>query len=183
MLDPSLARLRGLRSSDDEPRVLIAFGGGARAGLAWTLGRRIARRLPDVEVRVAGGFVDRPRQAPEQNLRWLPPSRGLGRELARTTVAVLAGGVTLYEACCLGVPTVALAVVPAQRPTVRAFATRGAAVDAGDPRTPERAVRSVLALLADDRRRATMARRARAQVDGRGVWRVAAALTALAAGR
>ncbi|MDE3155856.1 MAG: hypothetical protein KGN76_12180 [Acidobacteriota bacterium] len=182
VLDPALARLRSLRLSETEPRVLIALGGGARAGLAWRLGRRIARQLPDVEVRVAGGFVDRQRSAPEPNLRWLPPANGLGRELARTTVAVLAGGVTLYEACCLGVPVVALAVVPAQRPTIRAFAARGAAIDAGTSRTAGRAVELVLGLMHDARRRRAIGRRARAQVDGRGVWRVAAALSRLAAG-
>ena len=181
VIDPAIARLRGARLPVDEPRVLIALGGGAHASVAWNLGRRIARRLPDVQVRVAGGFVDRRRLAPEENLRWLPPSNGLSRELSRTTVAVLAGGVTLYEACCLGVPVVALAVVPAQRPTIRAFAARGAAIDAGSTRTTPRAIEAVLALLDDERRRRSMARRARAQVDGRGVWRVAAALTQLAA--
>jgi len=183
VLDPALAALRGRRRAPATPRVLIALGGGARAGLAWKLGRQIAGRRPDVDVRVAGGFVAAPPRTAMANLRWLPPADGLARELAASTVALVAGGVTLYEACCLGVPAVAAAVVDRQRPTIRAFAAQGAAIDAGSARRGARAVQAVLALLDDTGRRRTLGRRARARIDGRGIWRVAEALERLGARR
>ena len=43
-------------------------------------------------------------------------------------VAIVGGGMSLYEACAMGVPAAALPVVAAQTPTVRAFAQRGAAI-------------------------------------------------------
>ena len=48
---------------------------------------------------------------------------GLHDELARAGVAVVGGGVSLYEACAHGVAAVGVPVVAAQRPTVAAFVT------------------------------------------------------------
>jgi len=47
--------------------------------------------------------------------------------LAQATVAVVAGGTTLYEACALGTPVVAVPVVPGQATTVRRFVRAGLA--------------------------------------------------------
>lgn len=180
IVDPGLLRLRGRRPAPARPCVLVALGGGARAGLAWALGRRIAVARPDVDVRVAGGFVAARRRTSLPNLYWLAATDGLAHPLANATVALVAGGVTLYETCCLGVPAVATAVVPAQRPTIAAFAARHAIVDGGSTRNRTRAVRGVLALLEDAPRRDALGRRASREIDGRGVWRVAAALERLA---
>ena len=62
----------------------------------------------------------------------------MSADLAACDVAVVAGGVTLYEACAVGVPVVALAVVAAQRPAIADFAVRGAAIDAGALMDPSR---------------------------------------------
>jgi len=75
------------------------------------------------------------------------------------TVAVVGGGVSLYEAAALGVPAVGVPVVPAQTPTVRAFARRGAAVAVPFKASGHRAASEVVALLDDPHRRAAMARR------------------------
>ena len=95
---------------------------------------------------------------------------------------------TLYEAALLGVPTVALAVVAAQMPTIRAFERVGASIAAGclargdraaAERTRAKAVQAVEALLADEEKRRAMAVQGQQQVDGRGALRVAAALKRL----
>ena len=62
---------------------------------------------------------------------WIDVQDGLAEQLSVASVAVVAGGVTLYEACALGVPVVAVALNAAQHVTIRAVARRGAAVDAG----------------------------------------------------
>ena len=121
-------------------------------------------------------------------MRLLESPSWLRSELARVDVAVLAGGVTLYEAALLGVPSVALAVVPAQMPTIRAFERVGASIAAGclpsrdraaAERTRAKAVQAVSALLADEEKRRAMAVQGQQQVDGRGALRVAAALKRL----
>ncbi len=177
---------------EEHPRLVISLGGGKRAGLAWRLGCSAARAYPDVQVIVAGGFTRgvRPARATLPNLRPLRAPQWLRLELARASVAILAGGVTLYEAAALGVPAVALAVVPAQRPTIAAFARLGAACAAGSASAEQpggiskviaQVAREMDGLLADDRMRERMAAAGRAAIDGLGGQRVAAALHELIA--
>ncbi len=93
--------------------------------------------------------------------------------MSSASVAVLAGGVTLYEACALGVPAVAIALNQVQHATIRAIAQRGAAVDAGlvhsgAGRTIARVAREVDRLLRDPALRRRMAAAGRRLVDARG---------------
>ena len=104
------------------PRVLVALGGGSHVkGVAQHLADAIYAVCPRAEILVASGF-SRGRRKPLRHARWLSTTDGLASALRECDVAVVAGGVTLYEACALGVPAVGLAVVPAQRRAIRAFA-------------------------------------------------------------
>jgi spore coat polysaccharide biosynthesis predicted glycosyltransferase SpsG len=116
---------------------------------------------------------------------WLGPLPSLARELRACDVAIVAGGVTLYEACALGVPAVAVPVVAAQRATVEGFAARGAVLAAP---LASAARGASVGLVADHVAtlvsRPDLARRqarvAGAIVDGKGATRVARALAWLA---
>jgi len=163
----------------DAGTVLIALGGGPRRQAARRLARMIATRHPQVSIRVAGGFAALRRTAADSRIVWLPPQRGLARELARADVAVVGGGVTLYEACAAGTPAVGVAVVPAQRPTICGFARLGAIRDGGSPSHVRRAAAEVTRLIEQSALRARVAREARALVDGDGARRVAAAVIRL----
>jgi len=185
LLDRRVTRARAARSRrarSRRPRILIALGGGSQLGpIVRPLVRAILRAVPSAVIRVAAGFSCRTGRLPGGAV-WVRPSGGLTRELAACDAAIVAGGVTLYEACAIGVPAAALAVVPAQRRAIRAFARRGAVIDAGSTfvasDAPERTARAVVRLLEEDeaRRRAAAARRL---VDGRGALRVAARLRQL----
>lgn len=168
----------------DPQRVVIALGGGERRQVAARLASMIALRAPGAEVLVAGGFVEAARGSRERDHRVVDPS-ALGPALASATVAVVGGGVTLYEAAALRVPTVALAVVPSQRPTVEAFAERGAAVDGGllasGSSALDRPCRAAIRLLRDAAARGRLERRAGALVDADGARRVASAIRRLLA--
>lgn len=166
------------------PRVLVALGGGSHVkGVAQHLADAIHAACPRAEILVASGF-SRGRRKPLRHGRWLSTTDGLASALRECDVAVVAGGVTLYEACALGVPAVGLAVVPAQRRAIRAFAGRGAVVDAGGGAPANRvaaAAAGVARLLADIQLRSAMAARAKRLVDGRGAARVARRIRALLA--
>jgi hypothetical protein len=175
VVDPAVsepARRPGPRGK----RVLVALGGGARRHVAARLARCI-RRMSRCPVVVAGGLAAAEHR--EDGVAWLGPQPSLVPWLQDATVAVVAGGVTLYEACALGVPVVAVAVVAAQRPTVRAFARRGAVRDGGLLTSRGRSdrfarvARVVARLLAAPQARRALARRAKALVDGGGTHRVA----------
>jgi UDP-2,4-diacetamido-2,4,6-trideoxy-beta-L-altropyranose hydrolase len=186
ILDPSIAQLRDERRVPMLGRVVIALGGGAHVHpLASRLSKAIASRLPAADMRVACGF------APPANLPaltrglWLPTPNGLATELANATVVVVAGGVTIYEACALRIPIVALPVTAAQHATTRALACRGAAVDCGwpiDQLTIDRVADAVAALFTHARLRERLSREAGRLVDGEGAFRVAERLRELAGG-
>jgi UDP-2,4-diacetamido-2,4,6-trideoxy-beta-L-altropyranose hydrolase len=187
VLDPRILTLRGgRRRTGGAPRILVSLGGGVRTLLAARLAQAIGEAAPHADVRLAAGFVTAVLPAGAR-ARLIAPKR-FRSELARATAAVLAGGVSLYEACALGVPTVAISVVPAQMPTVRAFGQCGAAVDAGPVRASEREhveraarriARTVALLLQRPEARRRLSRAACREVDGRGALRVAAAIRTL----
>jgi spore coat polysaccharide biosynthesis predicted glycosyltransferase SpsG len=101
--------------------------------------------------------------------------------MAKASVAVVGGGVSLYEACAHGVAAVGVAVVAAQRPTVSAFVKRGVA--RGVVRgcvTAEAVAAECAELLTDETLRRHLGRMGRRLIDGRGAFRAAAAVSRLA---
>jgi UDP-2,4-diacetamido-2,4,6-trideoxy-beta-L-altropyranose hydrolase len=179
------ARVHPARLADPAD-VIVALGGGPRRRTALTLARALVARRPGLRVAIAGGFAGM--RSPGTGLpgiAWVRP-RELALALANARVAVSGGGVTLYECLALGVPAVGVAVVPSQRPTVRAFASRGAVVDGGGTRASSRAAaiarlaRQVVNLLDDEAEQQRVRRAGRALVDGRGGHRVARAIRLLA---
>lgn len=168
-------------------RVVIALGGGQHVRqVAQRLVDAIVSRCPAAQIAVAAGF-SRGQRPPLQHATWLSARTGLVEALLEADVAVVAGGVTLYEACALGVPAVGLAVVPAQRRAIRAFARQGAVIDAGGGSAGRQSLRAaavgVARYFADGRLRTATSVRARALVDGRGAERVARHIQALLVGK
>jgi spore coat polysaccharide biosynthesis predicted glycosyltransferase SpsG len=184
LLDPAFASpLRAVRHPR-APRVLIALGGGPRAALGYAIAKAVRREMPWVCIRIAGGFAVASAAGVRDRIAWTGPLDGLAGEFAACDVAVVGGGVSLYEACARGVAAVAVPVVAPQRPTVRAFVTAGTAL--GDARSaPDagRVARGVVQLLRQPALRTTVALRGRKLVDGRGAERVAEAIQRLVAGR
>lgn len=183
VLDPSVAQARQL---PPVPRqgVLIALGGGEHVH-QWgvRLAEAILERQPSLTIRIVEGFSRAAEASVDPRITWVSAPNGLATELREAAVAVVAGGLTLYEAAALGAPAVALAVVSAQQPTIRGFARRDAAVDAGlatDPAATTHAADAVADLISHPTRAARLAGTAARLVDGRGVFRAADAIQQLA---
>ena len=161
------------------------LGGGAHAALGEAVAAVLERELGAGRVSMAPGFV-----TGGSSSAWGVRSRAAhARWLAGARVAIVGGGVGLYEVSCLGIPAVAVAVTPAQRVTIRAFVAHGAAVDggslggrrdAGGGRLVGRLAGRLMRLLDDPRACARIGSRAQRLVDGRGGERVAGALRELA---
>jgi spore coat polysaccharide biosynthesis predicted glycosyltransferase SpsG len=103
---------------------------------------------------------------------------GVGPVLAGSEVALLASGTTLWDALCVGVPSVVVSFVPNQAPIARAAGTAGVALDGGDGDgvSPASLAGSLRGLLESSTERRRLSRAGMELVDGRGADRVAAAL-------
>jgi spore coat polysaccharide biosynthesis predicted glycosyltransferase SpsG len=163
-------------------RVLISLGGTPRPTLVDAIVSALTHQWPDLDVIVptrAASPASRPR------MRSVAAHDGLAPWFARVDAAIVGGGVSLYEAVAAGVPTVALAIVAAQRPTIRGFAARRLALDGGavgddTAATANRVVRAFARLLRDDAWRTAIRAEGPVVVDGFGAQRVARAIAALA---
>ncbi len=180
VLDPGVTRPASTPTG--APRVLIALGGGPHARRAQAIAEMIAAAVPAAKIRIAGGFVPSRAGRPTAGVRWIGSPRGLTAELSKATVAVVGGGVSLYEAAAMGVPSVTVPVVKSQVPTVLAFARKHAAVAVPYTGTARDAAAKVIHLLRDATLRRSLARHSRRIVDGQGATRAAAAVLKLAAG-
>ncbi|MBP7779411.1 MAG: hypothetical protein KA371_20015 [Acidobacteria bacterium] len=182
VVDPSVAAHRAARRPADK-RILVAVGGGAHVfAHVPAVVAALARQAPGADIRVAPGFTPRRGRPRLPAGRWISPGQ-LVAALANAHVAIVAGGITAYEACALGVPVVAVSVVAAQRPTVRHLTRLGAAVDGGAldrAGAGHRVAGQAARLLAAPGRQRRLAAAGRRLVDGRGAARVAAAIRVLA---
>jgi spore coat polysaccharide biosynthesis predicted glycosyltransferase SpsG len=181
ILDPGVARIRRQPRLERGSRrlvVLVSLGGGAQVRRhAVRLVGEIGRQCPGVSIQVASGMTggslpDLPRG------RWIVRRGELAPALQRADIAVVAGGVTLYEACAIGTPVVATAVASAQRVAIAAFVRAGAALDGGhigsSPASSTRDVAAaVAALVSDEGLRRRLAVNGRNLVDAAGAVRVA----------
>ena len=182
ILDPAFSSVHRAARHGFAPRVLIALGGGPRAALASAIACAVRQQLPWTRIRIAGGFAPA-LPADRGHIEWTGPLDGLAAELSACDVAVVGGGVSLYEACARGVAAVAVPVVGPQRPTVRGFVTRHAARGTWRAFDADGVAREVVHLLRRPDVRVQLAARGRQLVDGRGAIRVADAVQQLALGR
>ncbi len=104
---------------------------------------------------------------------------GLSVDDPAADLAICAGGSTMWEMACMGVPFIPIVIAENQRQAVMAMACDGY------PTVDQAAVArdlpaAVAALAADAGRRQELSRRGQQLVDGRGAERVCAALHELA---
>lgn len=166
--------------------VLAVIGSGERAR-RWAFSLAEALTVPAPLMMVVGaGFPD-----PEA-LSAICAARGIGllhglsgtalaAALANARVALITGGMIVYEALAVGVPSVVFPQESNLLPEIAWFAARGSLVDMGylDGEDPAQVATAVVALLDDPTRRRVMSMVQRSLVDGAGIVRVAAAINQL----
>ena len=107
------------------------------------------------------------------------PGGEMARLMAAADLAICAGGSTMWEMACMGVPFIPIVIADNQRQAAAAMARDGyPAIERGA--VPRELPAAVAALAADAGRREALSRRGRQLVDGRGAERVCAALRELA---
>ncbi|HEX8627921.1 MAG TPA: spore coat protein [Catenuloplanes sp.] len=175
----------------EAPRVVAFFGGTDPAGAAPVLLELLAATGVPARVTVVtansglAGQAAAVRPGAGQRFDVVPPTLELPTLLAGADLAISAAGTSTWELLCLGVCPALVWVAPNQRLGYDRTVARDVAVGLGGVAelrdggvAADAAVRALRAVLRDPRRRADIAARGRAIVDGAGRVRVADALLA-----
>ncbi|MEH1164197.1 spore coat protein [Micromonospora sp. CPCC 205539] len=171
------------------PRVLAFFGGTDAVGAAPVLTRVLLATGHPMDLTVVVGRPEIEAELDEivpgrgQIVRPVPPTGELPTLIGEADLVVSAAGTSTWELCCLGAPAALVCVVDNQRESYARVVRHGLAAGLGE--LPEltgagvagRAARATAArtlhgLLSSPERRAALAARAWATVDGRGRARV-----------
>lgn len=164
--------------------VLVVMGGTDPVGLVPGVVGLLARTgLPLAVTAIAvGEHAARARAAARGSalsLNVLAPVDDLAAMMTASDLVVSAAGTSVWELCCLGVPSAVLWAVPNQREGYERVVAAGAAIGLGGPNLggPDPAgMRRVAGLLTralmDSRVRDELSRAGRQVVDGLGGWRV-----------
>ncbi len=167
-------------SPDGSQRLHLGFGGGAWHGDAWQLLLALADRFPDLPITAnaanASGMPDPVRALPRR-IDVRIASASMAEDMAGCTVAIGAPGSMTWERLCLGLPFACLTTHPTQDEPVALLARGGYLADIGSLRTPdEPMLNAITTFLLDHDYLATLSRRGREAVDGKGRMRIADAL-------
>ena len=193
LLRPEFSRLRrqalARRTLGGAVReVLLSFGGSDPADATSGVVEQVFQQLPaDCGLTVVSGAdsphlgsVRRVVEGMPERVRLLSGVTDMAERMQAADLAVGAGGVTSWERCCLGLPTLIITIAANQQQVADALHRRGAAHFCGTRGEvalhPNRLTEPLRRLLDDPAARATMAQRAAAVTDGRGAARVAEAM-------
>lgn len=193
LFGPSFALVRNefARWRDRRPRpgrrarrLAFSFGGADPKDVATTALAAVDRlNIDDLRVILATGPAN-PRAGALAGLRRrasvtvLRQPRSMARLLAWADVAVVAGGSTVWEAACLGVPMLGIVVAENQRPGAEALARDGLwrYLGAAEDISPAILARALEGMIADPAELRRLSEAGRSLVDGRGPERIAAAV-------
>ncbi len=165
-------------------RLLIALGLTDVDGITGRVVQAVAPELGEMtaDVVVGQGAASLPRLAAsargDPRLILHIDTRDMADLTASADLAIGAGGSSVWERCCLGLPALTLVLADNQRGAAKALARRGAArvLEAADPGFDAGLGAALAQLVADPLALAAMSRAAAAICDGLGAERVAAYL-------
>lgn len=183
--DYTLAREAALPRRDGRQvsRILISFGQA-------DTGNATALALDAIEASGFGGAIDvvlgqsaphlsAIRRRAKGRITLHVNATNMPALIATSDLGIGAGGVTAWERCCLGLPSVMFAIAGNQRNIIGKISAAGAGTDAGDasPDAKARLTGAIQELISSGEARVTMAKAAAALVDGEGARRIVDAIS------
>jgi UDP-2,4-diacetamido-2,4,6-trideoxy-beta-L-altropyranose hydrolase len=184
LLRPEFAEARhaalARRKTDFGHRILVSLGLTDVGGHTARTARLLAGLAPlDVVLGIDSPSLDAVRALPGVAVH--VSARNMAELIAQADVAVGAGGVSVWERACLGLPSIVLILADNQARMARAMDDAGLviALDVRDEAFDQRLVTAVERLFSDGELRGRLSTRAAHLCDGQGAGRVAEALMAL----
>ena len=159
--------------------ILISFGGTDPENLTLKTLQAINEKIPEnVEIDVILGPSYKKEEtlspwAESEQVKFITDVDDLSSFLLNADVAVLSGGVTMFEALCLGVPTVVIAENKAQSKNARKMEKKGAVVylGVGNKISVKKIMRKVTSLVDDFDHRDKLSNAGKETIDGKGIFR------------
>ena len=187
---PAFAALRAQtlarrERQSDIHRVLVSFGLSDPAGVTAPAVRTLAATHPSIHIDVvirqgsAGWIALQAEAATHARIALHDDPPELAELMSQADLAVGAGGVTSWERCCLGLPTIVARLAENQRDNITALTYVGAAIELPNPLDMGTPLAEAFDRVSDPVVRLEMSRRASALSDGLGAGRVADALIAM----
>lgn len=165
-------------------RLLVSLGAGDALDTLRIALEGVAQLPPELEVDlVAGGAADINALTAllarfERHYGLHIGVRDLSALMTRADIALGAVGVTAWERCGMGLPTVLIQIADNQRDAIASLEEAGAGIALGSTETitPDQVAKALGHLIADDQARRSMSRAAAALCDGLGATRIALSL-------
>ncbi len=158
--------------------ILITLGGGTDKGFSEILIDEILKACSEIPLEI--NLVVGPAQArPELNgsesrVQVLGPQPNLAKVFYKADAVITAGGGTLYELACLGVPAIAFHKVGHQRGNIAMFQKAGTVLSAGsmNRRNAKACASRLKRLLQDKKECQKISNAGKTLVDGQGLERI-----------
>jgi UDP-2,4-diacetamido-2,4,6-trideoxy-beta-L-altropyranose hydrolase len=184
LLRSEFAEARGSlsRRLDRVAHLLLFLGGADPDGVMLKVLAALSEvPMPGVNVTVVAGTANANRDAIERlcagraSYRVLGSSGEIAKLLAKTDLAIGAGGTSTWERCCLGVPAIAIGIAENQYEVTDTVARAGACLYLGRSAdfSPKSFVASLEVMMTNSSLRHSMSRLGMALADGLGCQRVA----------
>lgn len=177
LLRPEFSALRSRARSGEVRTILVSLGGVDAGNETSNVIRLLIGRGVAVEVVVGTTNPHRDeveRLCAQAKFPFHCQVSNMAELMSRADIAIGAGGTTTWERCCLGLPTLQVAIAPNQEAPSRALAEAGLVTYAGTSVTEQ----SLEQVLRDPQMLREQSRRVAELVDGLGAGRVAATMLA-----
>lgn len=178
LIRPAVRELRGLRRRPNPvPRVLVVLGGTDPAGATARVVQAVAHsetaaRFTVVTPEAQRAAIEAIAARSSNRIEPMSFVPELPRLAAQHDAVISAGGTSVWDFACLGLPMGLVRVAENQRRGYDAMVSAGYALGFGGLRADGPGLIGLDALLADEARRLELGRMLRQLVDGRGVERV-----------
>ncbi|MFS3915262.1 PseG/SpsG family protein [Bacillus australimaris] len=175
LLDHEISRLKDTYEVRKEcKKVVISLGGSDPRGLLLKVVSAL-REAGHLHILAVTGKASRIEdQIEDEHIQFIRHTDQLPARLAEADLAIVAGGMTLYEAVCIGVPSIVLSQVDHQTVTATRFAQKGACHHLGlGDLVDEKDIRCAVERLASSYfLRRSIHLNGRTLIDGKGTERV-----------
>jgi len=184
LLRPQFPELRAVfvRSYGPARRILIAMGGADEQGVTMVVLKTIEDTLAAaLELNVVVGQANPHKSqirefcASKENAIYFEQTDRMPELVAAADIAIGAGGSSQWERCCLGLPSITIAIAHNQEETMQILGENGGCIYLGpaDALEPSRLAGAVDELVVNADRRRAMSEFGARLVDGSGAERVA----------